>query len=460
MMFNRIRKSIALLTLLIIAGTTLIPTNIAHAATLLDIDESADYAKDAIKDLAEKDIITGDAHGYFNPQNTVTRAEMITLLVKALEVDTTNVPETPTFNDVPQTHWAYKYVEAAYRDGIVNGMSMDIFGDKEQCTREQMTVMFVRALGIADDINMSEFLHVNALSDKDTISSWAKKAVEFSLASELMKGTGATTFSAKGNAQRQQVAVLTYRFINDQDRILDFAEANTNMVKYANLYTALENNNTYKGEFNTQTIMTFSGLVPENDLTFNLTGDGAVNGANYQIAMTLVLKEAESTLLESTLELITVDDKTYMKEDDLEWYEATPEEVEEALTFGSTHTDIAMSNAKLLDSYNQLPITFGGLVDMDGVNTSKYSLSLDMETLKELDPETFLGEGILVDGELNFDMDIYVNESNQVVKQVIQYGGQIQIEDEDIPFTTLMDINYTNIGADIEITAPSIEVTP
>lgn len=459
-MFNRIKKNIAIFTLIIIAGSSLIHVNVAHAVTLLDIDASADYAKDAIIELAENDIITGDAQGYFNPQNTVTRAEMITLLVKALEVDTTNVPETPTFNDVPQTHWAYTYVEAAYREGIVNGMSEALFGDTEQCTREQMTVMFVRALGIADEINMSEFFHVNALSDKDMISSWAKVAVEFSLASDLMKGTGDTTFSAKGNAERQQVAVLTHRFINNQESILDFAKNNANIVKYASLHTALTNSKTYKGEYNTHSTTDYSGTSPEDDLTFILTGDGAVNETNTSVNMTILMKQAEETLLDYTLKMVTVDDKTYMKEDDFEWFEATEEEIEDSRTFGTTHQHIVQSNVQLLNSYNQLPIIFGGIVEIDGVNTSKYSLSLDTEAIKNLEPNNNLAEDELVDARLNLDIDIYVNEQNQVVKQAIDYSGEFIIEGEELPFSMITDINYTNIGADIEITAPSIEVTP
>lgn len=68
-------------------------------------------------------------------------------------------------------------------------------------------------------------------------------------------------------------------------------------------------------------------------------------------------------------------------------------------------------------------------------------------------------EDVLVATELNLDMNIYINEQNQVIKQALNYDGQFQIENEELPFSIVMDINYTNMGADIEITAPSIEVT-
>lgn len=63
----------------------------------------------------------------FCPAQNATRAEMFTFWARGLEklglVDTVNVPTTPTFTDLPTTHWAYKYIEALYKKGIVYGCS-------------------------------------------------------------------------------------------------------------------------------------------------------------------------------------------------------------------------------------------------------------------------------------------------------------------------------------------------
>jgi len=113
------------------------------ATSVKDLNSSSDYAKASIEKLISYNIIQGDQNGNFNPKDATTRAEMVTFIVKSLGIDTQNIPLTPTFKDVPREHWAFKYVEAAYREGIIKGMSSDFFGETDLCTREQMAKMFL-----------------------------------------------------------------------------------------------------------------------------------------------------------------------------------------------------------------------------------------------------------------------------------------------------------------------------
>ncbi len=197
--------------------------------TIKDIDSSADYAKQSIINLNKRNIISGNENGHFNPRNAVSRAEMIKMLVNSLNIDTGNVPENATFKDVPRDHWAYSYVEAAYREGIVKGLSSDQFGTDKVCTREEIATMFVRSLGISDDslAGKLEPENVNSLNDKDKISDWAKDYVEFAMSTGLMKGSGVKIFDAKGRAERQQAAVVIDRFTESKQTILEFAKAFT-----------------------------------------------------------------------------------------------------------------------------------------------------------------------------------------------------------------------------------------
>jgi flagellar hook assembly protein FlgD len=187
--------------------------------SIKDIDSSSGYARQSILNLAAKNIISGDGGGYFNPRRAISRAEMVKMLVEALDIDMSDLPDVPTFRDVPKSHWAYPYVEAAHRAGIVSGISDGLFGARQLCTREEMAAMFVRSLSTADAgvvgilDGSAGFGHVNSLEDKDKISQWAKGYVEYMLSSSLMKGTGSRTFNAKGSAERQQAAVLTDRYM-------------------------------------------------------------------------------------------------------------------------------------------------------------------------------------------------------------------------------------------------------
>lgn len=51
---------------------------------------------------------------------------------------------SPTFKDVPETHWAYALVERAAADGIVNGVSPGVFSPATQVTSAQFFAMVER----------------------------------------------------------------------------------------------------------------------------------------------------------------------------------------------------------------------------------------------------------------------------------------------------------------------------
>ncbi len=191
------------------------------SSSIKDLDKSSSYARQAIMDLAGKNIITGDSKGNFNPGQDITRAQMVTILVRVMGLSIQELPAKATFRDVPVNHWAFPYVEAAYKAGIINGLSKDSFGVNEPCSREQMTAIFVRALGISTgDIDRAYGTQsIDKLADISKISAWSRSYVEFALSTGLMTGTSSKTFSPWEHAKREQAAVVTDRFIHNKDDI-------------------------------------------------------------------------------------------------------------------------------------------------------------------------------------------------------------------------------------------------
>ncbi len=195
----------------------------AEGSLISDLEQSSSYARQSIDYLSNRNIIMGDLKGNFYPGQNITRAQMITIIVRSLGLDITNIPGQATFKDVPKSHWANPYVETAYREGIVTGISSDLFGVNDLCTREQMTVMFVRALGVSySSIHAGPVMeNVNNLSDRKKISNWAVGYVEFALETGLMTGTGGSAFDPKSFARREQAAVVTHRFLSNKDIIME-----------------------------------------------------------------------------------------------------------------------------------------------------------------------------------------------------------------------------------------------
>ncbi|HPX70990.1 MAG TPA: S-layer homology domain-containing protein, partial [Bacillota bacterium] len=73
-----------------------------------DVDPDAKY-HDAVAVLSDLDVVSGYTDGNYKPDNVVTRAEMASLIIKALGIAPA-ASATTRFPDVPSTHWASGYI--------------------------------------------------------------------------------------------------------------------------------------------------------------------------------------------------------------------------------------------------------------------------------------------------------------------------------------------------------------
>ncbi|MBP1934808.1 S-layer homology domain-containing protein [Ammoniphilus resinae] len=207
-----VKKKIA--SMLTTAALLISFTLSAYASTsLTDIEGS--YAKDAIQDLVNKGIINGKGDGNFDPTGKIERQDFAIILAKALNLDISSAPATATFSDVPTTHYAYKYVEAAAKAGLIKGVGNGEFGSGANLSRQDMAVLFVRALGVDAAGKASEF----KFNDAASIADYAKDSVAAAVELGLITGNSDGTFNPSGNAERQAVALVSSKFLKAQDEI-------------------------------------------------------------------------------------------------------------------------------------------------------------------------------------------------------------------------------------------------
>ncbi len=100
----------------------------------------------AVEVLSGLGIVEGDENGNFNPEKTLSRAELVTIILRFMNVTAGNVDRS-VFADVPPTHWSYANVHTAYEIGIVNGVDEKLFCPDENVTYAQAVKMVVAALG-------------------------------------------------------------------------------------------------------------------------------------------------------------------------------------------------------------------------------------------------------------------------------------------------------------------------
>lgn len=126
--------------------------------------------------LSRVGIILGNEKGEALPFANVTRAEATAMIMRFLGISPVVNSDMP-FIDVTRTDWFYGNVAALYEAGIVMGDSDTTFSPQRNVTREEITVMVVRALQYAD--LRCPFRNEENIADKDTVSYWAKDAYEY-----------------------------------------------------------------------------------------------------------------------------------------------------------------------------------------------------------------------------------------------------------------------------------------
>ncbi|UOF91132.1 S-layer homology domain-containing protein [Fodinisporobacter ferrooxydans] len=124
-----------------------------------------------IADLYNLHKISGNANGYFGPNDSLTRAEFVTMIEKAFNVQTQPNATIP-FHDVNQGDWYFQNVVDAYANGITAGVSATQFAPNSYVTKEQAAQMIVHFLGNSLPPNPKA-----GLADVSDADPWAKTAV-------------------------------------------------------------------------------------------------------------------------------------------------------------------------------------------------------------------------------------------------------------------------------------------
>lgn len=155
-------------------------------------------------------LMAGYGNGKFGPNDPVPREQMAVVLVRylGLNIDA-NLPATPTFLDVPNSHWAYKHIEALVKTKITGGCGSSNFCPLQSVSREQLAAFLVRT-GKLPNTHEGK----NRYTDIPT-GNWSEASVSIAVAEGVIKPCTATEFCASRAATRGELAealrVLTLR---------------------------------------------------------------------------------------------------------------------------------------------------------------------------------------------------------------------------------------------------------
>jgi hypothetical protein len=187
-----------------------------------DVTNSSSWYYDKVYTMADMGIINGIANGNgsysFKPDNTITRAEAVTLIYRMYTANHGSVNTSGLsnpFTDVASGSWYHTAISWAYQNKVVNGTSATTFDPNGTLTREQFAVMmynYATHLGY----NTSGRVDLSTkFTDAGQVSSYAQTALSWANYAGLINGNGNGTVTPKGSATRSQCATVLYNLMKN-----------------------------------------------------------------------------------------------------------------------------------------------------------------------------------------------------------------------------------------------------
>lgn len=114
------------------------------AMVFTDVPAEAWYAE-AVEYCRQNDLMNGTSDTTFAPEETLTRAMLVTILWRQAEKPVVNY--LMRFSDVPEDQWYSEAVRWAASEKLVGGYGDGRFGTDDPITQEQLNLIFQRYVG-------------------------------------------------------------------------------------------------------------------------------------------------------------------------------------------------------------------------------------------------------------------------------------------------------------------------
>ncbi len=254
---------------------------------------------------------------------------------------------SPSFTDVPESHWAYSYVERASGSGIVNGVGDNLFKPSSSLTAAQYLAMF----------------HRTCVNGKPTTSSddkyWYSPYYNYFVRAKLLNGTSIVEDNLNGPISRNDMAQIIYNqykrgsFPEDIDAM--FSPASPDKIKdYSSIPEA----------YRPAVLWVYGSGVIRGDEKGNFNGAKAMNRAEAaavmvrledsiaaweetqkDINMEEVLAHSKTSLYDTHEKATYTDGRTYTKEyvEILKENEISGERSQGNITFGTGAYEIPVT---------------------------------------------------------------------------------------------------------------------
>lgn len=204
--------SAALACVLLVSATVSLNASAANVSDMTDIPSGSWY-ESAVQYCLNNNYMNGESETKFNPNGTVSRAQMVQVLYNLEGQPGYTSGHTP-FEDITPGSWYYNAVRWGEENGIADGTSATTFEPNVPVTREQVATFFANYAKFKNNYSGAQS-DLSKYSDQNKISAWAKENISWAVNYGLMSGTSETTLDPQGTCIRAQLAQFIKNYFKD-----------------------------------------------------------------------------------------------------------------------------------------------------------------------------------------------------------------------------------------------------
>lgn len=192
------RRFLFLLTLTLCTAMT------SEAIAFSDVE--GHWAEKSIQKAEEMKVITGYENNRFMPDSYMTRAELVAIINRFLEIQSETDKYIP---DVTRQDWFHSDVRKALSAGIIKGDANGYVRPNDYVTREEAAVIMCRAFYSEADGNVDTL----SFKDNDSISSWSRADILTFVKKGYITGYPDGELKPKNNITRAEIITILERII-------------------------------------------------------------------------------------------------------------------------------------------------------------------------------------------------------------------------------------------------------
>lgn len=244
-------------------------------------DTTGHWAEGFIVRAFDKEFVDGYPNGRFMPDKYVTRAEFVSMVNKAFDIEGSSY-ET-RFSDVSYSNWYYNEVLNATSTTYAGGYSDETFRPNVPITREEAAVMLSKILPSSKKAgNMKSF------KDYKQIDTWAVSAFEKLIGRQYMGAYNDGKIHPKDPLTRAQTAKILCDILDNETIVTSSTVIDKDKAKITGtIYT----HEVIIGEDLGEGSVTIDNCIILGDLTVEGGGNGTVTINNSRIPYVLVNKD-------------------------------------------------------------------------------------------------------------------------------------------------------------------------